>query len=171
MMVSPEVIEKSAQLGVIWSLQPPLFHGRYAGAVSRVFGEEYAHRWVMPVKSLIDAGVRVTYGADTHSDPERHPMFNLEVLVTRKTHDGRVFGARESIDRSTALLMMTRWGAEYVLREKELGSLEVGKLADLAVLDRNPLDRKVSDEALSDIKVLATILGGKVVYGSLSSEP
>ena len=167
MMVSPEVVKKSAELGVIWSLQPQLFSGRYPGAVSRVFGEEYAHRWVMPVKSLIDAGARVTYGADVHSDPQRAPMFGLEVLVTRKTSDGRVFGARESIDRSTALLMLTRWGAEYVLREKELGSLEVGKLADLAVLDRNPLDRNVSDEALSDIKVLATIIGGKVVYGSL----
>jgi predicted amidohydrolase YtcJ len=82
-----------------------------------------------------------------------------------------VFGAREAIDRSTGLLMLTRWGAAYVLREKELGSLEVGKLADLAVLDKNPLDRNISDEDLSEIKVLATILGGKVVYGSLSSEP
>ena len=94
-------------------------------------------------------------------------MFSLEVLVTRRTQDGRVFGARESIDRSTALLMMTRWGADYVLREKELGSLEVGKLADLAVLDKNPLDPNISNEDLSEIKVLATIIGGKVVYGSL----
>ena len=167
MMVSPEVVEKSAQLGVIWSLQPPMLYGRRAAAISRVFGEEYAHRWALPVKSLIDAGARVTYGADTHSDPERHPMFSLEVLVTRRTQDGRVFGARESIDRSTALLMMTRWGADYVLREKELGSLEVGKLADLAVLDKNPLNPNISNEDLSEIKVLATIIGGRVVYGSL----
>ena len=167
MMVSPEVIEQSAKLGVIWSLQPPMFYGRTPSLVSRMYGEEIAHRWVLPVKSLIDAGVRVTFGADTHNDPERHPMFSLEVLVTRKTHDGRVFGARESIDRSTALLMMTRWGAEYVLREKELGSLEVGKLADLAVLDKNPLDRNIADEDLSEIEVLATIIGGEVAYGTL----
>ena len=63
--------------------------------------------------------------------------------------------------------MMTRWGAEYVIREKELGSIETGKLADLVVLDKNPLDRNVPDEDLSEIKVVATIIGGEVEYGSL----
>ncbi len=166
-MITPEVIEKSAQLGVIWSLQPPQYY-RSAVIISRIFGEEYAHRWAMPVKSLIDAGVRVTYGADTHDDPQRQPMHNLEVLVTRVTQDGRVFGSREKIDRANALLMMTRWGAEYVLREKELGSIEVGKLADLVILDKNPLDPGVRDEDLSEIKVLVTLIGGEVAYGSLN---
>jgi predicted amidohydrolase YtcJ len=135
--------------------------------VSRVFGEEYAHRWMMPVKSLIDAGMRVTYGADTHDDPEREPMFNLEVLVTRRTHDGRVFGPQERIDRETAMLMMTRWGGYYLLREDQLGSLEPGKMADLVVLDKNPLDSGIPDEGLSDIQVLTTIIDGEVRYGSL----
>jgi hypothetical protein len=132
-----------------------------------MYGEEYAHKWVLPVKSLIDAGVKVTYGADTHTDPERHPLFNLETLVTRRTYDGRVFGPGEAIDRSNGLLMMTRWGAEYVIREKELGSIEAGKLADLVVLDKNPLDRNIPDEDLSEIKVVATIIGGEVAYGTL----
>ncbi len=66
--------------------------------------------------------------------------------------------------------MLTRWGADYVLREEELGSLEVGKLADLVLLDRNPLDHDIPDEDLSEIKVLATIIGGKVVYGSLTAD-
>ncbi len=90
------------------------------------------------------------------------------VLVTRKTNDGRVFGPQEAIDRSTALLMMTRWGADYVLREDILGSLEPGKFADLAVLDKNPLDPNVADEDLAEIKVVATIIDGKVVAGSLN---
>jgi predicted amidohydrolase YtcJ len=64
--------------------------------------------------------------------------------------------------------MMTRWGAEYVLREKELGSIEAGKLADLVVLDQNPLDRNIRNEDLSEIKVVATLIGGKVAYGSLN---
>jgi hypothetical protein len=166
-MVSPEVIKRSAEQGMIWSLQPPLFYGSYTMGVSRMYGEEYAHKWVLPVKSLIDAGVKVTYGADTHTDPEREPMFNLETLVTRRTYDGRVFGSAEAIDRSNGLLMMTRWGAEYVIREKELGSIETGKLADLVVLDKNPLDRNVPDEDLSEIKVVATIIGGELAYGTL----
>ena len=168
MMVSPEVIQRSAKLGIIWSLQPPLFYGGIAAGVSRVYGEQYAHEWVLPAKSLLDAGVKLAYGADTHRDPDRHPMFNLEILVTRRTKDGRVFGPREAIDRANALLMMTRWGSEYVIREEELGSIETGKLADLVVLDQNPLDRNIPDEDLSEIQVLATIIGGKVVYGSLN---
>jgi hypothetical protein len=170
MMVSPEIIEKSAQLGITWSLQPPMFYSTYAAGVSRVYGEEYAHRWMLPVKSLLDAGAKVSYGADTHTDPERQPMFNLEVLVTRRVKDGRVFGPREIIDRSTALLMLTRWGADYVLRNEELGSLEPGKMADLVVLDKNPLDRNVEDEDLSEIKILATVIGGEVVYGALTAD-
>ena len=138
--------------------------------MSRVYGEEYAHRWLFPVKSLIEQGVKVAYGADTHNDPERHPMFGLEVLVTRRTRDGRVFGPRERIDRSTALLMMTRGGAEYVLRERELGSLEPGKLADLVILDKNPLDPDIPDDDLSEIKVMTTMIGGRVAYDSLDKE-
>jgi predicted amidohydrolase YtcJ len=62
-LVSPKVIQAAAEQNVIWSLQPPQFYGRGAPGVSKVFGEEYAHQWVMPVKSLIDAGMKVTYGA------------------------------------------------------------------------------------------------------------
>ena len=141
-----------------------MFYSTYAAGVSRVYGEEYAHRWMLPVKSLIDAGAKVSYGADTHDDPQRQPMFSLEVLVTRKVLDGRVFGPREALDRDSALLMLTRWGAGYVLRDQELGSLEPGKLADLVVLDGNPLDPGIADENLSEIKVVATIIGGEVAY-------
>ena len=167
MMVRPDLQQRSAELGVMWSMQPVLFWRRYAAGVSLVYGEEYAHRWVLPVKSLIDQGVKVAYGADTHT-PERYPLFGLEVLVTRKTKDGRVFGPREAIDRATGLLMMTRWGSEYVLAEDKLGSIEPGKLADLVVLGKSPLDRAVPNEDLSEIQVVATIIGGKVVHGSLN---
>jgi hypothetical protein len=66
--------------------------------------------------------------------------------------------------------MLTRWGADYVLRNEELGSLEPGKLADLVVLDKNPLDRNVADEDLSEIKILATVIGGEVAFGSLTAD-
>jgi predicted amidohydrolase YtcJ len=94
-------------------------------------------------------------------------MFNLEVLVTRMTKNGIVFGPRERIDRANALLMMTRWGADYVLREQEVGSLEPGKFADLVVLDQNPLNTSIADEDLSEIRVVATLIGGDLAYGSL----
>ena len=50
------------------------------------------------------------------------------------------------------------------LRNEQLGCLEAGKLADLVVLDKHPLDRNVPDEDLSEISVVATIIGGEVAY-------
>ena len=165
-MVSPEVAERAAEMDITWTVQLlGLYRGSVA-AVSRIYGEEYAHQWMKPVKRLIDAGMRVTYGADVHDDPDRHPMFGLELLVTRKSRDGRVFGPRERIDRANGLLMLTRWGAYYVLAEDDLGSLEAGKKADLAILSQNPLDRNISDEELSEIEVLTTIIGGEVASGA-----
>lgn len=58
--------------------------------------------------------------------------------------------------------MKTIWAAAYVGDEKKLGSLEPGKLADLVVLDGDYL--RVPEEQISDLKVMLTIVGGKVVY-------
>jgi predicted amidohydrolase YtcJ len=167
LMISQDNIKQAATLGVTWSLQPFMIYN-LAPMVAQVWGEEVAQRWTMPTKSLIDGGVKPTYGADRWADPLRQPMWNLEVLVTRLAANGKVYGPREKVDRATVLLMMTRWGSEYVLREQELGSLEPGKLADLIVLDKNPLDSSVPDEDLSEIQVLITLIGGEVVHGSLS---
>ena len=166
-MISQDAVQQAARLGAMWSLQPGIFY-KYAGIISQVWGEEVAQRWGMPTKSLIDAGIKVAYGADRRKGQDGwNPMFNLEILVTRATLSGRIYGEQEKIDRATTLLMMTRWGAEYVLREKNLGSLEKGKIADLAVLDQNPLDLSIPDEDLSEIKFVATLIEGKLVYGSL----
>jgi predicted amidohydrolase YtcJ len=163
LMISPQVLKRTKEEGAIWSLQVPMFYGPRTSIVSRVFGEEIAHRWSMPVKSMMDAGIKVTMGADTHED-SRAPMHSLQVLVTRETEDGRVWGAAEKLDRKRALLMFTRYGAEYVLRQKDIGSIEVGKLADLVVLDKNPLDAAVPDNQLKNIKVLYTFIGGETAW-------
>lgn len=169
LMISPTVIRKTLDAGAIWSLQVPMFWGPRTSIVSRVFGEEIAHKWSMPVKSLMEAGVKVSMGADTHDD-SRAPMHSLQVLVTRETNDGRVWGAAEKIDRRRALLMFTRHGAEYVLREDRIGSIEPGKLADVIILDKNPLDPNVPDDKLKDIKVLETFVGGRVAWDAASGK-
>ncbi len=68
----------------------------------------------------------------------------------------------EGVDRVTALKMTTNWAAEYVMAEDTIGSLEVGKYADFAVLDRDFFTIPV-DEIL-DVTVVATGLSGKIVY-------
>jgi predicted amidohydrolase YtcJ len=112
----------------------------------------------------MDAGMMVTYGADTHGDRAR-PVYGMEYLVTRSNHRGVVYAAQEVVDRPTALLMMTRWGAYYIEREKVLGTIEAGKWADLTVLDKNPLDPKaVPDDQISEVQVLATWVNGELRF-------
>ncbi|MBI4481298.1 MAG: amidohydrolase family protein [Acidobacteria bacterium] len=163
MMVSPEIIKRAIKLGIIWSVQPQMAEGTRSDLTAMTYGETVANRWLQPTKSIMEAGMKVTYGADTHGDRAR-PMFGLEYMVTRRNHRGVVYAPQEAIDRKSGLLMMTRWAAEYVEREKELGSIEAGKIADLVVLDRNPLDAALPDDKLSDIQVLMTLVGGKIHY-------
>lgn len=163
MMVSPEIIQRAAKLGIIWSVQPQMLESPRSDLTMMTYGERIANEWLQPVKSIMNAGMRVTYGADTHGDRAR-PMFGLEILVTRRNHRGIVYGPQEAIDRKSGLLMMTRWAAEYIEREQELGSIEAGKIADLVVLDKNPLDPAIADDQLSDIQVLMTLVGGEIKF-------
>jgi predicted amidohydrolase YtcJ len=154
-LVNPEDIARAARLGVVWSCAPKYIDSY--STIARSYGEEVARQYVVPVKSMIDAGIHVAFEMDRDS----YIWGDLELLVTRKV-EGKVLGAHERIDRTTALKMITRWSAEYVLREEELGSVEPGKWADLVVLDRNYMT--IPDEEISEIQVLMTLLGGTAVY-------
>jgi len=133
--------------------------------VMRDYGEEAAHRWVVPVKSILDAGGRVTWEQD-NDDLGLKPFFGFHTLITRKDENGRVWGARDAVDRQTALRMATNWAAEYVLREKVLGSLEAGKWADIVILDKDYLT--VPEDEIATIKSVMTIVGGRVIYNGLN---
>ena len=158
----PDQIERAKKLNIMWSCAPKYL--LRANQVMRDYGEEAAHRWVVPVKSILDAGGRVAWQQDD-ADLGIKPFFGLGTLITRKDDDGRVWGARNAVDRKTALLMATRWASEYVLRDKLLGSLEVGKWGDMVVLDKDYMT--VSDEEIGKITSVMTIVGGKVIYDGL----
>ena len=161
-LFNPNVIKRSGELGMIWSLNPGMFAGARSGAIEGTYGKEVANRMLSPVKSLLDAGALVSYEGEEGSE---NPFHSLEILVTRETDRGYVLGEREKVDRRTALRIMTEYGAKYVLKDKELGSIEPGMLADLIVVDRNPLDPKaVPDTELADLVVNYTIVGGKVMF-------
>jgi predicted amidohydrolase YtcJ len=74
---------------------------------------------------------------------------------------GRVIGEGERIDPMQALRAVTIDAAWQIFRDEELGSIEVGKLADLVVLDGNPLERP---EAIRDLEVVQTVVGGVTIY-------
>ncbi|HEX8406937.1 MAG TPA: amidohydrolase family protein, partial [Duganella sp.] len=122
---------------------------------------------VQPQALLLGAGARIAYGSDWPVDP-LDEWFALKVGVTRtaapdagQEYAGRL-GAQPGMPRAAVLRAITINSA-YTLRQEALtGSLEVGKLADMIVLDRNFFT--IPDEDIANIKVLQTVVGGKIVY-------
>ena len=156
-MVNPQDIPRSVKLGVLWSCAPKYIETS-APTIEEVYGEEVANTFVVPIKTMLDAGAKVVL----ETDRAVYIWSEIELALTRKALNGKVYGPQERIDKPTALKMFTSWAAEYVLREKELGSLEPGKKADIAVLDRDYLT--ISDEEVSQVRVLMTICDGEIVY-------
>lgn len=90
------------------------------------------------------------------------PRVGLYVATTRKGMSGTVHGAEEAVTREEAIRMYTANGAHLSWEEKEKGSIETGKLADMCVIEQDPL--KVGDSELLTLNVDMTLVGGKVVY-------
>lgn len=131
--------------------------------------ERYAR--MEPEGSLFQAGATIAYGSDWPVDPMAY-FYNLSVGVLRRgqpTHwasFGPAYAGRLNEDallsRATALRAITMNAAYQLRLERELGSIETGKLADLIVLDRNFMT--VADDQLAFTEVLLTLVGGRVVW-------
>ncbi len=132
-------------------------------AIFNIYGEKVAS-WVVPKKRLVEGGIYNTFEIDRGLPITDMTIFSEGVtpMITRKGWDGKVYGADQAVDRQTALKIATIWGAYYVLRENVLGSLEPGKWADFAVLDRDYLT--IPAEDIANIRVLMTVVGGKVIH-------
>lgn len=152
----PDQIPRLSKLGIIASVGP-----KYIGRPDLIdlYGEEAVETMQVPTKDLIEGGVTTAWEIDTHSIADRpgHAFWYLEKLVTREM-DGRVFGAHNRVDRLTALLTATRWAAEYVLAEDELGSIEEGKLADFVVLEKDFLE--VPKDKIHTVDPDLVVVGG-----------
>ncbi len=123
-------------------------------------GEERAAR-VMPMRAYLDAGVPLAGSSDSFIT-DFNPWVGMYAAATRTTVTGRVLGVSERLTPLEALRSYTLGGAYATGREARLGSLEPGKLADLVVLDRDPL--VVPPEELREVRALATFLGGRAVH-------
>ena len=86
----------------------------------------------------------------------------MELFVTRKDRNGKVWGPQDRVDHPTILKMNTSWAADYMLKPDKLGTIEKGKLADLVVLDKDFL--AIPDEQISEVQPQITMLDGKVVF-------
>jgi hypothetical protein len=119
--------------------------------------EEGAYVW----QSFLKAGVLVNNGTDVPVE-DVDPVANFYASVTRKLKDGTEFYPAQKMTREQALYSYTMANAMAAFEEKEKGSLEIGKYADLVVLSNNLLT--CSDEEIKNTQVVMTIVGGKVKY-------
>ena len=115
-----------------------------------------------PFRSILDAGLRASAGTDAAGVSPLSPWISIYYMVTGKNAAGEVVNDGQQITRMEALRLYTMGSAYQSFDEDRLGSIEVGKLADLVVLDADYLE--VPDEALRQIASLLTIVGGRVVY-------
>jgi predicted amidohydrolase YtcJ len=105
-----------------------------------------------------------------HDAPVAFPdsMRILSATVTRRTRSGDILGPHQRVDVMTALKAMTIWPAWQQFEEDDKGSIEVGKIADFVILSDDPT--AVDPEALADLRVLATIKDGGMVYEAPEGE-
>ena len=95
------------------------------------------------------------------------PLVGIRDAVLRRTSSGRVLGPGERLAVRDALALYTTEAAFAMHREHDIGSLEPGKLADFVILDRNPL--KTEPEQITDIRILATVVGGQPAFQASDS--
>jgi predicted amidohydrolase YtcJ len=146
------VVDSSAT-GFMWELGDAYIANRGAAAM--------AHMW--PHRTLIDAGIP----APGHSDfavCTMNPWTAIHAMVNRETDTGGDLGKAEAVTVGEALAAYTTLGAWSGREEAEKGALTVGRLADLAVLDRDPF--VIDPAGLKDITTRATYVGGARLFSA-----
>ncbi len=158
--VHPDDIARFAELGVIASMQG--VHATSDGPwVPLRLGDERAEKRTYLWREFLNAGVLINNGTDVPVE-DIDPLASFRASVTRQTADGSIFYPEQNMTRIEALRTYTINNAIAAFEEEYKGSLEVGKLGDVVVLDRDILS--VPDAALVDARVDLTIVGGVIRY-------
>lgn len=155
---SDAALEKMAQVGILATVQDhPVLLGHNQ---RRWWGDERAAR-AIPIRKLIDAGLLVGGGSDGPVVPV-DPFLSMWWMVTRKTLMGYALGPQYAISAREALELYTINNARILGVADERGTIEAGKLADLAVLSQDILS--IEPDRIRDTRALLTMVGGKVVH-------
>ena len=177
-LVDKKDIKRFKDLNIIAAVQP-YWHIKgpkwWDEVDYKLLGERAKYEY--PLKSFIKEGVIIASSSDHSVTPVPNPFYAIEAGVTRNLYNHKYFGVEDidNMDYSTYLLnkdervsvedmvkSFTINGAYSIFRDKEIGSIEVGKYADFIIIDKdifniNPID-------IEDTKVLMTFLGGEIVY-------
>ncbi len=157
---TPRALDQMAQHHIAAVIQPTFIYWE-GELLFRDVGIKRAANY-KPARTYLEHGVRVIASSDVPSTVSLNAFIALYALVTRKNRLGQEIAPREAIRRQEALRAYTS-GGTWLTREEHLkGTLETGKLADLAVLDRDYF--AVPEEEIKDIRVDQTIVGGRTVW-------
>lgn len=164
---TPDTAKRAFALGAVIDTQPMWFY-KDGDALFKALGPKYMNTFI-GVKVWQDAGLEVALNADHMQgfDPvgslnPYHPLLAMQATITRRTQGGQLIGADQRISREEALRMTTMNAAYMNFEEAKKGSIEVGKLGDLAILTGDFLT--VPEDQIQNIKSFMTIVDGKVVY-------
>lgn len=157
-VIDPQDLPRLKQLGVQASVQPAhIALMPKESHIDRVIDSK--HDYIYNSKTFIDQGILVPYASD-YPITELNPFLGVYHAVTRHDYEGNEWNPKEKVSLGTALQAYTLEAAKSTFREKELGSIEVGKYADIIILDRDIFSRPIED--LKVTKVDTVITAGKV---------
>jgi predicted amidohydrolase YtcJ len=118
-----------------------------------------------PFRTIVDSGIHVGAGSDAAAVSVFDPWLEIYYMVTGKNSAGEMINPGQQLTRLEALRLYTSENGWYTHEENQLGTIELGKLADVAVLSEDYLDpAKVSDEGIKKLKSVLTVVDGKVVH-------
>ncbi len=168
-ILSPADIPRFAQLGVIASMQPSHAISDLYFAPSRLGPQRLAGAYAW--RSLLDSGAVIAAGSDAPVE-KGDPLVEFYAAVARRSIQGFAssdWHLEQRVSRAQALRMLSLAPAYAAFQEKERGSIELGKLADLTVLSADIMTIPVGDILKSH--VLMTVIGGEVVYAAPDAPP
>ena len=164
---APDSISRAKKLGVCVDTQASLYF-KDSTAIAEFYGNDWASRFI-GLGDWIRGGIPTAIAGDHMMglDPNKsmnayNPFLMLHVAVTRRNREGHVYGVHQRVSRLDALRCLTMMPAYLSFAEATKGSLEKGKLADLAVLDRDYLN--CTEDEIATINVVKTMIDGRFVY-------
>ena len=162
----PSDIERFSKLGVIASIQAIHMSSDRPWAIDRL-GKERIESGAYVWRDLLNAGVHIANGTDVPVEPI-NPIANFYASVARKTLKGlpdEGYEIGQKLSRHETLKSMTLWNAYAAFEEAEVGSISVGKRADMTVTDQNLMT--IDETQILATKPVMTIVGGEIVYQTM----
>ena len=180
-LIHPDDFNRFAELDVVANFQPLwAYTGDYLTELAAPFVGDERLKWSYAIKSILDTGAMIAFGSDW-SVTSANPFYQIETAITRQSATNITalenkpvdpaqdvpLNIEQSIDLKSAIDAFTINAAFVNKIEQETGSLEVGKYADIVVLDQNLFE--ISPKDISDTNALLTLFEGNVVHGELSA--